>query len=88
MRGKVVWEGDHLRLVLTATVSKGITKEEVSQISSILHKIGCRCVLDEPKRVVRKNGQLVCSNRFEPLSVVEPVQPVGSGIECNSEVSM
>jgi len=24
------------------------------------------------KRVVHKNGQLVCSNRFEPLSVVEP----------------
>ena len=32
--GKVVWEGDHLRLVLTATDSKGVTKEHVSQISS------------------------------------------------------
>ena len=60
-----------LRLVLTATDSKGVIKEQVSQISSILRKIGCRCVLDEPKRVVHKNGQLVCSNRFEPLSVVE-----------------
>ena len=85
MRGKVVWEGDHLRLVLTATDSKGVTKEQVSQISSILRKIGCRCVLDEPKRVVHKNGQLVCSNRFEPLSVVEPVEPVESDIECSSD---
>ena len=69
MRGKVVWKGDHLRLVLTATDSKGVTKEQVSQISSILRKIGCRCVLNEPKRVVHKTGQLVCSNRFEPLFI-------------------
>ena len=82
VRGKVVWEGDHLRLVLTATDSKGVTKEHVSQIPSILRKIGCRYVLDEPKRVVHKTGQLVCSNRFESLSVVEPV---GSGIECSSD---
>ena len=54
VRGKVVWEGDHLRLVITATDSKGVTKEQVSHISSILCKIGCRCVLDEPKRVVHK----------------------------------
>ncbi len=32
--------------------------------------------------MVHKNEQLVCSNRFEPLSVVEPV---GSGIECKSD---
>ena len=85
MRGKVVWEGDHLRLVLTATDGKGVTKDKVSQISSILHRIGCRCVLDEPKRVVHKTGQLVCRKRFELLSVVEPVEPVGSGIECSSD---
>ena len=82
VRGKVVWEGDHLRLVLTVADSKGVTKEQVSQVSSILRKIGCRCVLDEPNRVVHETGQLVCSNRFEPLSVVEPV---GSGIECSSD---
>ena len=35
--------------------------------------------------MVRKTGQLVCSSRFESLSVVEPVKPVGSGIECNSD---
>jgi len=85
VRGKVVGEGDHLRLVLTASDSKGVTKEQVSQISSILRKIGCRCVLDEPKRVVHKTGQLVCRNRFEPLSVVEPGEPVRSGIECGSD---
>ena len=32
--------------------------------------------------MVHKTGQLVCSNRFEPLSVVEPVR---SGIECSSD---
>ena len=35
--------------------------------------------------MVHKNEQLVCSNRFEPLSIVEPVEPVGSGIECKSD---
>ena len=67
MRGKGVWEGDHLRFVPTVADSKGVTKEQVNQVSSILRKIVCRCVLDEPKRVVRKTGQLhvVCSNRFE-----------------------
>ena len=74
-----------MRLVLTVADSKGVTKEQVSQVSSTLHKIGCRCVLDEPNRVVRKTGQLVCSNKFEPLSVAEPVEPVGSGIECSSD---
>ena len=85
VRGKVVWEGDHLRLVLTVADSKGVTKEQVSQVSFILRKIGCRCVLDEPKRVVRKTGQLVCRNRFESLSVVEPVELVGLVIECSSD---
>ena len=82
VRGKFVWEGDHLRLLLTATDRKHITKEQVRQVSSILRKIGCICVLDEPKTVVHKPGQLVCSNRFKPLSVVEPVE---SDIECSSD---
>ena len=30
VRGKVVWEGDHIRLVLTAKDSKGISKHVVS----------------------------------------------------------
>ena len=62
VRGKVVWESNHLRLVLTATDSKGVTKAHVSQISSMLHKIGCRCVLDEPKRVVHETGLLVVTD--------------------------
>ena len=33
VRGKVAWEGDHLRLILTASDSKHITKEQVRQIS-------------------------------------------------------
>ena len=32
--------------------------------------------------MVHKTGQLVCS---KPLSVVEPVEPVGSGIECSGD---
>jgi len=65
-----VWEGDHLRLVLTATDSKGVTKEQVSQIYvKLVVDVFWMSLL---KRVVHKNGQLVSSNRFEPLSVVEP----------------
>ena len=45
--GNVVWEGDHVRLVLTPKDSRGLTKELVSQVSAQLRKIGCRCVLDE-----------------------------------------
>ena len=47
VRGKVVWEGDHIRLVLTVKDSKGISKHVVSQVSARLRKIGYRCVLDE-----------------------------------------
>ena len=35
-----------------------------------------------PQRVVHKPRQLVCSNRFEPLSVVKPVE---LDIECSSD---
>ena len=48
--GKVAWEGDHVRLVLTPKDSKGLTKELVSQVSAQLRRIGCRCVLDEALR--------------------------------------
>ena len=84
VRGKAAWEGDHLRLLPTATDSQHITREQVRQILFILRKIGCRCVLDEYKRVVHKPRQLVCTcgNRFKPLSVVEPVE---SDIECSSD---
>ena len=58
--------GDHLRLVLTHKDSKGLTKALVSEVSSCLRKIGCRCVLDEQVRnQCRSNIQ--CVNRFEPL---------------------
>ena len=43
----LVWEGDHIRLVLAPRDSKGITNKVVSHISACLKKIGCRCVLDE-----------------------------------------
>ena len=50
VRGNVLWEGDHVRLVLTPKDSKGLSKEVVSQVSSCLRKIGCRCVLDDAIR--------------------------------------
>ena len=50
VRGNVLWEGDHVRLVLTPKDSKGLSKELVSQVSSSLRKIGCRCVLDDDIR--------------------------------------
>ena len=32
VRGKVAWEGDHLKCLITATDNKHITKEQVRQI--------------------------------------------------------
>ena len=57
VRGNVLWEGDHVKLVLTPKDSKGLSKELVSQVSSSLRKIGCRClcIIDSV-------------NRFEPLT--------------------
>ena len=70
VRGKVFWEGEHVRLVLTPRGSKGLTKELVSQVSSSLRKIGCRCVLDETIRDKSRSKpvHIDCINRFEPLS--------------------
>ena len=51
VRGKVYWEGDHVRLLLTSKDSKGISKELVRDVSSVLRGIGCRCVLDDSKRL-------------------------------------
>ena len=70
VRGNVLWEGDHVRLVLTSKDSKGLSKELVSQVSSSLRKIGCRCVLDDDIRgkVRSKPVHVDCVNRFEPLT--------------------
>ena len=48
--GKVLWKGDHVRLVLTPKDSKGLCKVLVSQVSSSLRKIFCRCVSDDDIR--------------------------------------
>ena len=47
VRGNVLWEGDHIRLVLTKKDSKGVSSELVKQVSAILRKIGCLCVIDK-----------------------------------------
>ena len=67
VRGNVLWEGDHVRLVLTPKDSKGLSKEMVSQVSSSLRKIG---VLDDDIRgkVRSKPVHVDCVNRFEPLT--------------------
>ena len=36
----VLWEGDHIRLVLTKKDSKGISSELVKQVSASLRKMG------------------------------------------------
>ena len=61
-RGSVVWEGDHIRLILAPRDSKGLTNEIVSRISACLRKIGCRCVLDENRDVAnnQKPVKLQC----------------------------
>ena len=68
--GKVAWEGDHVRLVLTPKDSKGLTKEFISQVSAELRKIGCRCVLDEVLQDhsrCAKPARVECVNRFDQL---------------------
>ena len=66
VRGKVLWEGDHIRLVLTKKDSKGVSSELVKQVSANLRKIGCRCV----KLMSRVMSVPVhCVNRFESLAI-------------------
>ena len=69
-RENVLWEGDHVRLVLTPKDSKGLSTELVSQVSSSFGKIGCRCVLDDDIRgkVRSKRVHVDCVNRFESLT--------------------
>ena len=43
-RGTVAWEGDNVRLILSAKDSRSVSVEVVREIS---WKIDCRCVLDE-----------------------------------------
>ena len=82
-RGSVVWEGDHIRLILAPRDSKGLTNgltNEIysSRISACLRKIGCRCVLDENRDVAsQKPVKLQCVNRFEFLSTdVDSDEPI------------
>ena len=66
--GKMCWEGDHLRVVLTVNDSKAIDKPIVSEFSAKFRKIGCRCVLDDGrKELVRCSLPIACSNRFRSL---------------------
>ena len=46
VRGRVFWEGEHVRLILTRKDSRRISRELVNQVSHRLRRIGCRCVLD------------------------------------------
>ena len=82
--GNVLWEGDH---VLTPKDSKGLSKELVSQVSSRLRKIGCRCVLDDDIRgkVRSKPVHVDCVNRFEPLTSQKASSSSPSGSLCNGE---
>ena len=68
VRGNVLWEGDHIRLVLTKKDSKGVSSELVKQVSANLRKIGCRCVIDEQVRKTCKSRVMSvpvhCVNRI------------------------
>ena len=71
-----MWENDHTRLVLLPNDSKGLRKEVVTKISACLKRIGCRCVLDENKRVRGRPSSIweaisvdiPCVNRFAQLA--------------------
>ena len=67
--GKVMWEGDHVRLIRTAKDSKRISKHVVSQVSARLRRIGYRCVLDEQIKNTCSSSRasLKCVNRFDLL---------------------
>ena len=67
VRGSVLWEGDHIRLVLTKKDSKGISREIFRQVSASLRKIGCRCVIDEQ---VRKTCTCMSRIKSVPLQCV------------------
>ena len=70
-RGSIKWEGDHVRLVLKPSDSKGLSKEVVTRISACLRSMGCRCVLDNSFRGVIQDKPVVgvqCVNRFEVLT--------------------
>ena len=74
VRGDTIWEGEHVRLVLTPNDSKGLTKELVSQVSTSLRKIGCACtcVLDDDKSGVKvKSRAIECFNRYEHLTQLD-----------------
>ena len=68
VRGNVLWEGDHIRLVLMKKDRKGVYSELVKQVSANLRKIGCRCVIDEQVRKTCKSS-LHCVNRIESLAI-------------------
>ena len=68
-RGAVVWEGDHLRLILLPKDSKGLNKEVVAKISTYFRRIGCRCMLDENERAREAvRVDIPCVNRFAQLA--------------------
>ena len=82
--------GDHVRLLITPKDNKGLSKELVSQVSSSLRKIGCRCVLDDDIRgkVRSKPGHI---NRFEPLTSQKASSSCSSepsGSLCSGENNM
>ena len=67
-RGKMRWEGNHLRIVLTVNDSKAIYKSIVSELSAELRKIGCRCLLDDGrKELVHCSLPIAYSNHFRSL---------------------
>ena len=45
--GKVFWEGDHVRLIVSVKDSKRLSDTLVHTVSASLRKICWRCVLDE-----------------------------------------
>ena len=68
-RGAVVWEGDHVRLILLPKDSKGLSKEVVAKISTYLRRIGCRCMLDENERALEAvRVDISCVNRVAQLA--------------------
>ena len=88
VRGRVGWEGDHVRLILLPKDSRLINDRVIREISSCLRKIGCRCVLDDSVKRNFMPFNVKCTNRFNGLeSGVKDVESWEEDTEECSEVN-
>ena len=75
------WEDDHVRLPLTSKDSKGISKELVREVSSVLRGISIRCMLDDSKRF----DTSACSCEFDRVNRLSVLHVENSSLDDDGE---